>query len=85
MDVGIRELRERLSELVEKAARGHIIRVTERGRPKAMLGPLAGRGNIERGIEEGWVTPPRAKRGPVRALGLKGSMSVAELLAEDRG
>ncbi len=86
MDVGIRELRSRLAELLDRAAEGETIRVTERGRPKALLGPIPGRGAIERGIEEGWITPAKvAHRGPVRPLGLKGSMTVAELLSEDRG
>lgn len=85
MDVGIRELRARLSELLDRAAGGETIRVTERGRPKALLGPIPGGGAIERGIEEGWITPPTREPTFKRRLGLRGSMTIAEVLAEDRG
>jgi prevent-host-death family protein len=40
MDVGVRELKRRLSELLDLAERGELVRVTDRGRPKAMLGPI---------------------------------------------
>lgn len=83
MDVGVRELRERLSEYLDRAERGETIRVTERGRAKALLGPLPGRLRIEEGIAEGWITagsghPLR----PVRRAG--GVARIAEVLAEDR-
>jgi prevent-host-death family protein len=38
-DVGIRKLRARLSEYLDRAERGEVVTVTERGRPKAVLGP----------------------------------------------
>jgi prevent-host-death family protein len=63
MDVGVRELKQRLSEYLDRAARGERIIVTDRGRPKATLGPLAGGDHIDRGVDEGWITPP-AKAGP---------------------
>jgi prevent-host-death family protein len=60
MDVGVRELKQRLSAYLDRAERGEIIRVTDRGRPKAILGPLPGRVRLEQGVAEGWVTPARA-------------------------
>ncbi len=85
MRVGIRELKARLSELVERAASGDTIVVTDRGRPKAELGPLTVRSRIEQGIAEGWITPPRRRgriRGPRRPY--KVGVTVQEMLDEDR-
>lgn len=84
MDIGIRELKQRLSGLVERAARGEVIRVTDRGRPKAILGPLPGRLRLDAGIAEGWIRPgtsgaPR----PVRRR--RAQRASADELAEDRG
>ncbi len=83
-DVGIRELKQRLSEYLDRAERGEVLRVTDRGRPKAVLGPVPGRGRIEDGIRAGWITP-----GTGSPLGLvrrsKASRRVLDVLAEDRG
>ena len=57
MDVGIRELKQRLSEYLDRVERGEVIRVTDRGRPKAVISPVPGRAVIEVGVEEGWITP----------------------------
>ena len=56
-DVGIRELKQHLSAYLDRAERGELIRVTDRGRPKVLLGPLPGRGAVEAGVAEGWITP----------------------------
>jgi len=83
-DVGVRELKQRLSEYLDRAERGELLRVTDRGRPKALLGPLPGRARVEAGIAEGWI---RAGSGaalvPVRRM--KSSGRVLDALAEDRG
>jgi len=39
----VRELKQKLSEYLDRAERGEVLRVTDRGRPKAVLGPLPGR------------------------------------------
>lgn len=86
MDVGVRELKQHLSEYLDRAARGQIITITERGHPKVLLVPLPGGGDrLADGIEEGWVSPPRrpgtlgaAKRGSAGAR-------IADVLADDRG
>jgi prevent-host-death family protein len=54
-DVGVRELKQRLSEYLDRAERGELVRVTDRGRPKAVIGPLPGRARIAEGIAEGWI------------------------------
>lgn len=85
MDVGVRELKAHLSDYLDRAARGETIRVTDRGRPKAVLGPLPGNDAISRGIREGWITPPRVPHAPPaprrRLAGLRPS---AGIIAEDR-
>jgi prevent-host-death family protein len=83
-DVGVRELKQRLSEYLDRAERGEILRVTDRGRPKALLGPLPGRARVEQGVSEGWIragsggTLPRVPR-------VQSSGRVLDVLAEDRG
>ncbi len=87
MDVGIRELKARLSEYVDRATRGEVFRVTDRGVPRAVLMALPATDNLQRGLAEGWIvrrsqTPP----GPFRpAEPTPGSPSTAEMLNEDRG
>lgn len=45
--VGVRELRQRASELLRLVEAGETIEVTDRGRPVAVLAPLPGRGTLE--------------------------------------
>jgi prevent-host-death family protein len=84
MDVGVRELKQHLSEYLERAARGEIIRVTDRGEPKAILGPVPGAGRFKQGVAEGWIAagedvPPA----PIRRV--KARRRVTDALDEDRG
>jgi prevent-host-death family protein len=85
MDIGIRELKARLSEFVERAGQGEIIRVTERGRPKALLGPLPGRAHLDRGIAEGWIRPGNGELPTRTRRRFRARRTVAGVLAEDRG
>lgn len=48
ISVGIRELRQRASELLRLVEAGETIEVTDRGRPVAVLAPLPERGPIDR-------------------------------------
>lgn len=83
-DVGIRELKQHLSEYLDRAERGEVVRVTHRGRPKAVIGPVPGRVRIEDGIRAGWITPGTGSPlGPVRRL--SALRRVLDVLAEDRG
>ncbi len=56
MDVGVRELKQHLSEYLDRAAAGEVIRVTDRGRPRAILAPVPGLARLEEGLREGWIT-----------------------------
>lgn len=58
-DIGIRELKSRLSEHVQRAANGTAIVITDRGRPVARLVPYDTSASIDRGIDEGWIEPAR--------------------------
>ena len=83
MDVGIRELKQHLSEYLERAARGETVRITDRGRPKALLTGIRHELTVARGIREGWLVPGEdiepavVRRVPARKRAL-------ELLREDR-
>jgi prevent-host-death family protein len=46
--VGVRELRQRASELLRRVAAGETIEVTDRGRPVAMLAPIPDGEPLER-------------------------------------
>lgn len=84
MEVGVRELKQKLSAYLERAARGEVIQVTERGVPKAVLGPLPGRQRLDQGIAEGWVTQGQTKT-VARVKPAKGRRRIADVLDEDRG
>ena len=87
MDIGIRELKSRLSEYVARAAEGEIIRVTDRGVPKAMLTPLSGESRIEQGIREGWISVSPNYTGKIKLPTpglLKSSKTTEQLIREER-
>ena len=88
MDVGVRELKQHLSGYLDRAERGEVITVTERGRPKAMLVPLPGGGDqLAAGVEEGWITPAKASAslGHSAPVPATTASSVADALDLDRG
>jgi prevent-host-death family protein len=83
--VGIRELKARLSEYLDRAAGGETIVVTHRGKAKAEIRSLSVEERIQQGIREGWITPAERRRSqPVVPLRLKGKLTVDEVMAEDR-
>jgi prevent-host-death family protein len=57
VSVGVRELRQRASELLRRVAAGETIEVTDRGRPVALLSPLPEAGPLERLRAVGEVHP----------------------------
>jgi prevent-host-death family protein len=84
MHVGVRQLKARLSEYVERAARGETITVTNRGRPKAILAPVPVRDRLDEGIAQGWVRPP--KRHGLRPIRRRPPVQpTLDVLADDRG
>jgi len=84
IDVGIRELKAKLSEYVATAARGESITVTDRGKPVAQLTGLDAHSAIERGIDEGWIEAP-LRRGLAPIARFKSATSTAAALDDDRG
>lgn len=85
MDVGIRELKQHLSEYLDRAQRGETIRVTDRGVPKVVITAIPGLGALERGVDEGWIRPPRRVGGLVPIAGVHSDLAIRDVLAEDRG
>ena len=84
MSVGVRELKANLSEYLGRAANGEEIVVTDRNRPIARIVAYTGPSEIERGVDEGWVEPPRRTRlAEVRRV--RSERSTIEALDEDRG
>jgi prevent-host-death family protein len=55
---GIRELRQRASDLVRRVEQGETIEITDRGRPVALLSPLPG-GALERLRATGDLEPAK--------------------------
>ena len=83
MTVGVRELKAHLSAYLQRAAAGELIRVTDRGHPVAVLGPVPDIERLEMGIRQGWIreashTAPQ----PVRRVAAR--RSIGTVLEEDR-
>jgi prevent-host-death family protein len=57
---GIRELRQRASELLRRVEAGETIEITDRGRPVAVLAPLPNQSPIERLRATGDLEPAAA-------------------------
>jgi prevent-host-death family protein len=87
MEVGIRELKARLSEFLGRVAAGETITVTDRGQPRALLVPIGTQDRVDQGVQEGWITrrstrkPGAARPRPPAA----GTPRSEEILADDRG
>ena len=91
--VGIKVLKNKLSEYVRLAAGGETVLVTDRDRVIAELGPpQAGRAAlsdedfIAMGVREGWLTPARIRDGspPPRGKPVMSFEELMEDLARDR-
>jgi antitoxin (DNA-binding transcriptional repressor) of toxin-antitoxin stability system len=85
--VGLKVLKNKLSEYVRIAAGGETVVVTDRGRAVVEMKapqPAHEHGKkesiIERGIREGWITPAK-RRGPPQAPP-PGIMTLEELMEE---
>lgn len=90
--VGIKVLKDRLSEYVRLAASGEVVLVTDRDHVVAeLVAPHAERsGNLHdallaEAVREGWVTPPLSPRSPLPALKPVAALQdVLEDLTRDR-
>lgn len=85
MEIGVRELKAKLSEVLDRAAGGEEIVVTDRGTPKARLMPLTGEQRIKALIRAGKITPARSTAPPQkRPPRVEPIRDLDEALAEDR-
>jgi prevent-host-death family protein len=82
-EVGVRELHDRLSEHLERVARGADVVVTRRGRPIARLSGVDSEDPVEALARRGLITEPGKPRTDRRAR-VKPRGSVSELVAEQR-
>lgn len=82
--MGIRELRDTLTQTIRRVRQGETIEVTHDGEPVAVLAPYR-RSRIEQLIAEGKATPGRRFRPPDRLLEVKGPKTASEILQEGRG
>jgi prevent-host-death family protein len=57
VSVGVRELRQRASELLRLVEQGETVEITDRGRPVALLGPLPEGSPLERMRASGEIEP----------------------------
>jgi len=84
MNVGIRELKAKLSRYVNEAADGATIVITDRGKPVARLTSINETSHFERGLDEGWIEPARrTKLTPAQPVAAPDA--IASVLDEDRG
>jgi antitoxin (DNA-binding transcriptional repressor) of toxin-antitoxin stability system len=91
--VGLKILKNKLSEYVRLAAAGETVLVTDRNRVVAELGPPQPHGResfIERGVREGWLTPakrpfePLPPRQPIPGYTLEQLLADLDRDREDR-
>lgn len=85
MDVGVRELKQHLSEYLRRVAGGETIRVTDRGVPVAVIVAAAGPDPLAAGREEGWIRPPLVDGRVGGHVRVGAPRRVLDVIAEDRG
>lgn len=85
MNIGVRELKQNLSEYLDRAANGELVVVTDRGVPKVLIVAIPGGDQMATGVEEGWITPP-VRTGKLNSpLRLKAERRSVDVVNEDRG
>jgi prevent-host-death family protein len=86
--IGVRELNQHTSRVLEQVKRGTVVEVTERGRPVARMVPVAQAAPeslLERLVAEGRAKPPTIS-GPLPMPSVTGdpTVSVADVIAAMR-
>ena len=91
MDIGIRELKDRLSEILHRAHEGEKITITLHGRPLCEISSTESNeidrpAYLKKGIQEGWLTPAttRMRQTVTPIKPKKPGKSTTELLGESR-
>ena len=83
MQVGVRELRDGLSKHLADVRAGHIVTVTDHGRPIARIVPVERPSRLEQLVAEGKVKPAgRSKQAAPRPVAAQGEVS--DLIDEQR-
>ena len=91
MEIGIREFKDHLSEILHRAHAGEKITITLHGRPLCEISPtqsiqIERPAYLKKGIQEGWLTPSTARTRqvvtPIKPK--KIGKSTTELLRESR-
>ncbi len=85
MNVGVRELKQHLSEYLRKVSEGEVIQVTDRGVPVALITPATQPDPLARGVEEGWVRPPISSRPITAGRRATAERRTLDVLRKDRG
>ena len=86
VEVGIRDLRARLSHWIDRAAAGDEVIVTDRGTPRARLSAVGWETTRDRLIREGVLTPAEVPKGtsPLpKPIKIKGG--IQDILRDSRG
>lgn len=81
--MGIRELRDTLTQAIRRVRAGETIEVTHDGEPVAVLSPYRP-SRLEQLIAEGRATPGERFRAPLRLHEVKGPVSGSEAILRDR-
>lgn len=86
-EVGIRELKQNASAIVDAAEAGETIVITRRGAPVARIGPVAAPGRVQRLVDQGlmtWPGVPTHVPSDVRALATGDGLPISQQVLEDR-
>jgi prevent-host-death family protein len=85
MNVGVRELKQHLSEYLRRVGAGETLQITDRGVPVALITPVVAADPLARGVVEGWIRPPTSERGIGHGTRATAPRRVLDVLNEDRG
>jgi prevent-host-death family protein len=85
MNVGVRDLKQHLSEHLRRVADGQTITVTDRGVPVAVITPVVPGDPLATAIDEGWVRPAVSSAAVGHGPRARASRRVLDTLREDRG
>lgn len=83
MDVGVRELRDKLSRHLANVQEGQTVTVTDHGRPIARIVPVQRPTKLEQLREEGRIRPARKRKQPAPQP-IAATGTVSDLIDEQR-